>query len=206
TVSAVSAGVAVVVSCFSLVPATVSAGVAVVVSCFSLVPAAVSAVSAGVAAVASCFSLVPAAVSAVSAGAAVAASCFSLVPAAVSAVSAGVEVAANCFSLVPAVVSAVVKVVTGSRRGSKEDGNLSADAVTLVALSKASVERREAAGNLLGTAKQFKEHWEQIPTAVKAVFDARAKALLATNALTAVATSGAQGNTEEEFAGSNGDE
>ncbi|KAG2113343.1 hypothetical protein BD769DRAFT_1391663 [Suillus cothurnatus] len=64
----------------------------------------------------------------------------------------------------------------------------------------------KAAGNLLGTAKQFKVYWEQLPTADKAVFEVRAKALLATNALTAVATSRAQGNTEEEFAGSDGDE
>ncbi|KAG2141321.1 hypothetical protein DEU56DRAFT_940811 [Suillus clintonianus] len=65
----------------------------------------------------------------------------------------------------------------------------------------------KAAGNLLGTAKQFKGYWEQLPAAEKAVFEAQAQTLLATNTLAPVATtgSGPRGNTEEEFAGSDGD-
>ncbi|KAG1845712.1 hypothetical protein DFJ58DRAFT_843694 [Suillus subalutaceus] len=48
----------------------------------------------------------------------------------------------------------------------------------------------KAAGNLLGTAKQFKGYWEQLPTAEKAVFEAQAKTLLATSTLASVATTG----------------
>ncbi|KAG1882698.1 hypothetical protein F4604DRAFT_1921273 [Suillus subluteus] len=45
----------------------------------------------------------------------------------------------------------------------------------------------KATGNLLGTAKQFKGYWEQLPAAEKAVFEAQAQTLLAvriTNRLT----------------------
>ncbi|KAG1762858.1 hypothetical protein EDD22DRAFT_846739 [Suillus occidentalis] len=66
----------------------------------------------------------------------------------------------------------------------------------------------KASGNLLGTAKQFKGYWEQLPAAEKAVFEAQAQRLLAsTSTLASVATTGSEprGNTEEEFAGSDGD-
>ncbi|KAG2362745.1 hypothetical protein BDR07DRAFT_1376296 [Suillus spraguei] len=46
----------------------------------------------------------------------------------------------------------------------------------------------KSAGNLLGTAKQFKGYWEQLPAAEKAVFEAQAQTLLATNTLAATST------------------
>ncbi|KAG1771400.1 hypothetical protein EV702DRAFT_1202007 [Suillus placidus] len=62
----------------------------------------------------------------------------------------------------------------------------------------------KAAGNLRGTAKEFKGYWERLPAAEKAVFEGQARTLLATMSVTT--TSGTQGNGEEDFAASDGDE
>ncbi|KAG2336348.1 hypothetical protein BDR05DRAFT_971122, partial [Suillus weaverae] len=54
------------------------------------------------------------------------------------------------------------------------------------------------------TAKEFKGYWERLPAAEKAVFEGQARTLLAT--MTVTTTSGTQGNGEEDFAASDGDE